>query len=127
MTKTTTLFLRGIPVEVVRSAKAAAALRGSTLGAVVAEALATSLSSPRRRDAELEENMAWYEKNRTRLLQRYKNQYVAIVEQTVADHDADFSALAERVFERYGYRSIFMPRVRREDRPLRIRSPRRVS
>jgi hypothetical protein len=124
---TTTLYLRGIPVDVVRLAKAAAALRGSTLGVVVTQALESALErAPGVRDPELEDDMNWYAENRAKLTKRYPNEYVAIVNAAVADHDGDFSALAERTFERYGDRPIFMPRVRK-DRPIRFRSPRRAS
>jgi len=42
----------------------------------------------------------------------------------VIDHDADFAALAARVFARLGARPIFMPRVVEREEPVRMRSPR---
>lgn len=125
MAKTTTLYLRGIPVDVVRAAKAAAALRGKTLGVVVADALRSSLDHVPS-SSTLDADMDWFAKHRAALVKKYPDQYVAIVDSAVVDHDDDFAVLAERAFERYGDRPIFMPRVRRTDRPLRIRSPRRV-
>lgn len=41
------------------------------------------------------------------------------------DHDADFDALAMRVFDRVGVRPVFMPRVVAHREPVRVRSPRR--
>jgi hypothetical protein len=42
----------------------------------------------------------------------------------VASSAVDFSALAARVFDRFGNRSIYMPRVQRDQTVARIRSPR---
>lgn len=121
------LFLRNLPVELVRETKAAAARRGKSLTAFVAEALARSVrveDAPSSESDVLAADIAWYQRNRSKLLQRYQGEYVAIVDAAVVDHDRDFSALAERVFGRFGYRSIYMPRVQREDVVVRIRSPR---
>ena len=94
----------------------------------MAEALRSSLGrTPASLEPELEEDMAWYAENQSKLAKKYPNEYVAIVHAAVADHDANFSALAERTFERYGDETIFMPRVHGKERPIRIRSPRRAS
>lgn len=121
------LFLRGLPVELVRETKAAAARRGKSLTAFVSEALARSLrveSAPSDEADALADDIAWYQRNRPKLLQRYRGEYVAIVDRAVVDHDRDFSALSERVFGRFGYRSIYMPRVQADEAVVRIRSPR---
>ena len=125
----TTLYLRGVPRQLVREAKAAAARRGSTLAALVSDSLAQSL----REDLPgeplgdgLRENMLWYERNRSRLLARYRGEYVAVVDKAVVDHDRDFAALAARVFARHGDRPVFAPRVQQTDARARLRSPRRV-
>ena len=121
------LFLRNLPVELVRETKAAAARRGKSLTAFVSEALARSLrvdDAPSSEPDVLASDIAWYQRNRSKLLQRYRGEYVAIVDGAVVDHDRDFSALAERVFGRFGYRSIYMPRVQRDEAVVRIRSPR---
>lgn len=121
------LFLRNLPVELVRETKAAAARRGKSLTAFVSEALARSLRVEDATSDEpdvLADDIAWYQSNRSKLLQRYQGEYVAIVNGAVVDHDRDFSALAKRVFDRFGYRSIYMPRVQREEAVVRIRSPR---
>lgn len=124
--RTTTLYVRGVPRPLVREAKAAAAREGRTLGGWVTDRLALST---RTREAGLEqdslrEDVEWYGANRARLERRYHGEYVAIVEQLVVDHDVAFDALARRVFDRFGARSIFMPRVGRER--VRVRSPRRA-
>lgn len=120
---TTTLFLRSMPVDVVREAKAEAARRGLTLASYVARTLS------RRRDeseddGELDRSTDWFERNRSALVKRYPDEYVAIVDDEVVDHDADFDALAMRVFAKLGMRSVFMPRVTAKPRTLRIPSPR---
>jgi hypothetical protein len=122
---TTTLYVRGVPVRVVRGAKAAAAREGLTLGGWVADRLARAAGARGATGASdaLTSDLAWYESNEARLERKYAGEYVAIVGQKVVDHDADFEALAERTFGRYGTRSICMPRVGRD--PVRVRSPRR--
>jgi hypothetical protein len=123
------IYLRGIPSDVVREAKAVAARRGVTLAGFVADAIARALREPAGNavtgDDELGKDMRWYERNRERLTDEFTGgQYVAIVDARVIDHDADFEALAERVFAREGQRDVFMPRLGTEQTPLRVRSPR---
>lgn len=134
-TETTTLFLRGLPARLVREVKAEAARRGVTLARHVADMMARSIeaaSSPGDEetddDAALDASFRWYEANRSRILKKHAGEYVAILDEAVVDHDRDFSALAERVFQRHGVRSIFMPRVvgKAKEPVLRARSPRRV-
>jgi hypothetical protein len=123
------LFLRGMPTELVREAKAAAARRGATIATIVAEALARSLgvnSKPQDGTGDLDRDIAWYRKNRSALLRRYRGEYVAIAEAKVVDHGRDFSVLAARVFNRFGNRNIYMPRVEAGEPEARIRSPRRA-
>jgi hypothetical protein len=128
MAARTTLYLRGVPTDLVREAKAAAARRGATLAALVSGSLARSLREDGPGDAlndGLYENRLWYERNRGRLLSRYRGEYVAVVDRTIVDHDRDFSALAERVFPRHGGRPVFMPLVQEGEALARVRSPRR--
>jgi len=123
------LFLRGVPIALVREAKAAAARRGETLTTIVAEALTRSLGvagPPQDRADDLDHDMAWYRKHQAELLRRYRGEYVAIVDGAVVDHGSDFSALAGRVFARFGSRSVYMPRVQATEPVARIRSPRRA-
>jgi hypothetical protein len=127
VSKTTTLYLRGMPVDVVREAKAAAARRGATLATVVTDALAGYLEGGSSAGGDdLRASSAWYEQNKQRLLRKYEGQYIAIVDGGVVDHDPDFEALASRVFARFGSRSILMPRVVESPRALRLRSPHRI-
>ena len=129
--RTTTLYLRGMPIHLVREAKAAAARRGTTLAALVADTLERGLLAPSEPSAPVEDALAsdmdWYAAHRSALASRYGDQYVAIVGGKVIDHDRDFGALATRVFERLGARSVFMPLVEPVERRLRVRSPRRAS
>jgi len=71
----------------------------------------------------LRDDMTWFEANRLRLERKYAGRYIAIIDQRVVDHDAEFDALAGRIFERFGVRSVCMPKVGRQE--LRVRSPRR--
>lgn len=121
----TTLYLRGMPRRLVREAKATAARRGTTLADVVSDALAKTLdSTPTETGTDmLAVEMAWYDRNKSKLERRYNDEYVAIVGGAVVDHDPDFSSLAERVFRKHGERSVFMPRIGQDTR-LHIRSPR---
>jgi hypothetical protein len=129
------LFLRNVPTALVREAKAVAARRGKPLTAIVAEALARSLSVdvevPARADDradgrpdDLQHDIAWYRKERPRLLRRYRGEYIAIVDMAIVDHARDFGALATRVFGRFGNRNIYMPRVQADEPTARVRSPR---
>lgn len=127
MSDTRTLYLRGLPSEVVRAAKIEAARRGVTLARLVAELIENATEHPRA-DARLPEALradaAWYEENKRRLLKRYDGRYIAIVDRKVVDHDADFSELSKRVFAAHGPRPIFMPRCIRDDEVVRVRGPR---
>jgi Family of unknown function (DUF5678) len=122
------VYLRGIPSDVVREAKAAAAKRGVTLAGFVADTLARALRDPMpvAKDPadDLSKEMRWYERNRDRLLREFGGEYIAVLDNAVIDHDADFEALAERVFAKHGARNLFMPRVSKIKLTLRVRSPR---
>lgn len=122
------LFLRDMPTDLVREAKAVAARRGQTLATVVAEALSRSLGVMEATPGpgqELLADMTWYRKNQAKLVERYGGQYVAIVDGAVVDHAKEFQTVAHRMFARYGNRSIYMPRVQAGEREVRVRSPRR--
>lgn len=56
----------------------------------------------------------------------YHRRYVAILGESVLDSDSDFSALADRVFRKFGYQRIFMPFIEEPERVYEIRSPRTV-
>ncbi len=126
---TKTLFLRNLPSGLVREVKAAAARRGKTLTALVEEALTRSLQveDPPSELETIQDDIAWYARHRTKLLGRYRGEYVAIIDEAVADHDRDYSALAGRVFTRFGNRGVYMPRVQDSEPVVHVRSPRRGS
>ncbi len=71
-------------------------------------------------------DMAWYRMHRSALTERYAGEYIAIVEGTVVDHDADFDALARRVFAERKVPALYMPKVTRALRVATLRSPRRA-
>ena len=131
------IYLRGLPAQLVREAKAIAARRGITLASFVAEAIVRAIEQSGEREREqttgaapsddadeLGSEMRWFEQNRERLAREYTGQYVAIIQHAVIDHDADFDALARRVFAHVGTRNVFMPQVNPKATPLRVRSPR---
>lgn len=128
--ETATLYLRGVPRKLVREAKAEAARRGMSLTMFAREALAAALRRPPAEDAgirSIRPDLDWFEANRRRLARRYRNEYVVIVNKKVVDHDADFDALARRVFARFGSRPVAMPKVTPEPRVVKIPSPLRVA
>ena len=123
----TTLYLRGVPQNLVRELKARAARQGLTLTALAIAALTRAVGMARQDDLKpLEADMAWYETHRRHLYRRYPGEYLAIVDRRILDHDPDFSALAARVFARVGTRPVFMPQCVDTDRVVHLRSPRLV-
>jgi len=124
--RNTTLYLRGVPKDLVRELKARAARQGLTLTALATYALTRAVGSEPQDDLQpLEADMAWYEAHKPQLLRRYRGQYLAIVGGRVLDHDVDFSAPAARVFAKVGVRPVFMPRCV-ADEIVHLRSPRLV-
>ena len=125
--RNTTLYLRGIPTELVRELKARAARQGLTLTALAIYALTRAVGAEPQDDLKpLETAMAWYEAHKSQLLRRYPGEYLAILDHRVLDHDRDFSALAARVFARVGVRPVFMPQCVADDQTVHLRSPRVV-
>ena len=60
------------------------------------------------------------------LITDYGGRYVAILGTSILDSDRDFSALAGRVYERFGYKRIFMPFIGQSRKVYRIPAPRIV-
>ena len=65
----------------------------------------------------------YFEENKPTLLEKYRNQYIAIINNEVVDSDENFSKLAARVYEKYGYQTIYMPYVEAENKILMVPSP----
>jgi len=72
------------------------------------------------------EERRFVRQNWEQLITAYSGCYVAVLGTSILDSDRDFSALAGRVYERFGYRRIFMPFIGRTQRVYRIPSPRIV-
>lgn len=122
-----TLYLRGLPDEVVRESKARAARRGLTLTAYVAELLeraATDQTADVPVPGDLAEDLAWYREHRARLATEFAGEYVAVVDQQVVDHDREFAPLARRTRERFGERPVLMPKCADAERLVSLPSPR---
>lgn len=121
----TTLYLRGIPKNLVRELKARAARQGLTLTALAIAALSRAAKTARQDDLKpLEADMAWYKTHRRQLQRRYPKEYLAILDRRILDHDPDFGALAARVFAKVGIRPVFMPQAVETDQTVHLRSPR---
>jgi plasmid stability protein len=129
-TDVATLYLRGVPEKVARELRAAAARKGTTLARLTTGILRAALGLEDDGNAEetspLQADMKWFAANRAQLLKRFPEQYIAIVNGQVIDHDTDFSALATRIFGRLGSRPVFMPKCEARKRTVHLRSPRRV-
>ncbi len=124
---TGTLYLRGVPRELVREAKVEAARRGISLTAFAREALARALGRTSEEDQDairpIRPDLEWFEANRKKLMRRYRNEYIAILNRKVVDHDPEFGALARRVFAKYGVKAIAMPKVTERERVIHVRTP----
>lgn len=66
----------------------------------------------------------FFERNKSEFVTKYSGMFVAILGNSIIDYDKDFSLLADRVYKKYGYQTIFMPFVQSQQATLRILSPR---
>ena len=73
--------------------------------------------------AEFEQALRFYKDVRHSLIDKYEGKYIAILGGKVLDADKDFGALAQRVYSKYGYRHLFMPKVEKGERRLTVPSP----
>lgn len=71
-----------------------------------------------------QEAKRYFQENKAQILEKYRDNFIAILDNTVVDHDREFSELAKRVYEKFGYQTIYMPFVESEPSVLRIPSPR---
>jgi hypothetical protein len=62
--------------------------------------------------------------NKGKLLEAYKGKYIAILNNKVIGSDKDFSKLAQRVYRKFGYQTIYMPFVEKKEEVIRIPAPR---
>jgi len=124
---TSTLYLRGIPVELSRRAKAQAAGSGLTLTQFVIEAISRALegetAGARTLTDPLDPDIKWFAQHKADLCVDFAGKYVAIIDKKVVDSDERFGPLAERVFGKFGVRSIFMPKCVTGERVIQARSP----
>jgi predicted heme/steroid binding protein len=77
------------------------------------EELSKYISSDRL--AHLAYQQTLFDAAKAELLQAYPGQYVAFEDGQVLDHDVDDRAMAERVYQKYGYRDILMQWVTQEE------------
>jgi len=71
----------------------------------------------------LELSKKYYEKHKESLLKKYKCKYIAILNNKVIGSGKDFSRLAQRIYKKYGYQTIYMPFVDAREKVVRIPSP----
>ncbi|MBA7671123.1 hypothetical protein ES703_79274 [subsurface metagenome] len=71
-----------------------------------------------------EEGKEFFEKYKESLIRRFDGKYIAIWENDVMDWDTSFSSLAQRVYRKLGYVSIYMPFVSSKPQVVRFESPR---
>ena len=71
-----------------------------------------------------QEAKGYFQEHKAQILEKYSGNFVAILDETVVDHDRNFSELAKRIYEKFGYQAIYMPFVESEPSVLRIPSPR---
>ena len=84
----------------------------------------TAFSIPHDGDA-MSHEIAAYASQHKGLIKHYLNQYVAVYQGQVIDHDPDHSALFQRINTNYPEEIVLIRQVRLElPRPLHIRSPR---
>ena len=70
-----------------------------------------------------QEAKRYFQENKAEILKKYRGVFIAILENSVVDHDNDFSELAKRVYEKFGYQTIYMPFVESGPSVVRIPSP----
>ena len=66
----------------------------------------------------------YFIKHKESILKKYKGKYIAILNNKIIGSGKDFSKLAERMYKKFGYQTIYMPFVSTQKRVVRIPSPR---
>jgi hypothetical protein len=73
----------------------------------------------------MEQEMAAYQAMHPQLLAKYENQFVAVLNGRIVDHDSDQLALVKRRLQNYPSQTVLITQVRPElIRTIHIRSPR---
>ena len=72
----------------------------------------------------LELAQRYYETHKESLLKKYGGKYIAILNNRVVGSDKDFSKLAQSIYKKYGYQTIYMPFVEAKRKVVKIPSPR---
>lgn len=75
---------------------------------------------------DFEEAKSFFRRNKKKILSKYQDKYIAILKNRVIDSDEDFGRLAKRVYNKLGYRPIYMPKVVDEMPIIHVPSPRRT-
>ena len=125
-----------LPEETVEKLERAASHQGidptDLLVKLVEEYLAENLldqSIPptNNRQSKIEAEQRHYEAQHSALLDTYKDQYIAMHEGCVVDHDFNRVTLSRRIRNRYGSTPVLITQVRDEPRlTIRVRSPRMI-
>ena len=72
----------------------------------------------------IESGKKYFEANKKELLTKYEDKYIAILNNKIVGSDKDFSKLAERIYKKFGYQTIYIPFVSEQKRIVKIPSPR---
>ncbi len=74
---------------------------------------------------EFQRGKMFFEENKEKIINEYEGKYIAIFGRKVVESDKDFSVLAKRVYKKFGYQPIYMPKVTKKEQIARIPSPRK--
>ena len=75
-------------------------------------------------EAIIRKEMKAYNEKKEEYLKKYEGKYIALLNGMLLDTDVSISDLATRVYDKVGYRAIFMTLVTRRTKPYRVSSPR---
>ncbi|MES1226028.1 MAG: DUF5678 domain-containing protein [Bacteroidota bacterium] len=64
-----------------------------------------------------------FESMKDRLIKRYEGKYIAMSNGKVLASAKDFSSLAKKVYEKHGYRAMYMPLVSKSERQFKLSTP----
>ncbi len=72
--------------------------------------------------------MKAYEEKKEDYLKQYEGEYIALLNGKFLGHDKDFSELAKRIYDEYGYEeNYFFPFVTRAEKSFKLSSPKFIS